>query len=175
MMQMLAAGGFDLLTDDVRGPDAHNPRGYFELEAVKRIQRDSAWVSRAVGRAVKVVQPLVTSLPDGYAYRLLWMRRPLEEVLASQRHMLEQRGAAADDLPPERLLAVFRQQHRALECWVAARDDARMLAVDTRLLVASPVASAREVAHFLDVDLDNEAMAAVVDPGLYRRRPGPPM
>ena len=84
MMQMLAAGGMPTLIDGVRTPDADNPRGYFELEAVKATRRDASWTRDAVGRAVKVIHVLVSALPPGREYRLIWMRRRLEEVVASQ-------------------------------------------------------------------------------------------
>src|SRR6266542_5974530 len=39
MMQMLGAGGLPLMTDDARAPDASNPAGYFELEAVNDLEK----------------------------------------------------------------------------------------------------------------------------------------
>ena len=30
MMQMLAAGGMPIMSDEIRAPDTHNPRGYLE-------------------------------------------------------------------------------------------------------------------------------------------------
>lgn len=174
MMQMLAAGGLEPLCDDARPPDADNPHGYYELEAVKRIRRDTRWVIDAVGRVVKVVQPLVTELPDGYAYRLVWMRRPLEEVLASQREMLLRLAGDPDDLPPERWFGIFRHQDRALERWLDERGAARVLVVDYRDAVSDPGSTARKLDAFLAGELDCEAMGRVVDPDLYRRKAGPP-
>ena len=43
MMQMLAAEGLQVLTDGQRTADQHNPRGYFELEAVKHTRTDHSW------------------------------------------------------------------------------------------------------------------------------------
>ncbi|HNY87520.1 MAG TPA: hypothetical protein PKN23_13545, partial [Candidatus Hydrogenedentes bacterium] len=98
MMRMLAAGGMPLFTDGVRAADSDNPLGYFEHEAVKRLREDASWVPGAAGKAVKVVSALLPALPEGFQYRVILMRRPLEEVLASQRRMFGRRGApAADD------------------------------------------------------------------------------
>ena len=55
MMQMLQAGGLSLLTDERRAADKHNPRGYFEYEAVKNSRVDVSWLEQARGRAVKVI------------------------------------------------------------------------------------------------------------------------
>ena len=60
MMQMLEAGGIEPLTDGIRSADADNPRGYFELEAVKRTGTDAAWLAQAQGRAVKVIHKINT-------------------------------------------------------------------------------------------------------------------
>ncbi len=65
MMQMLQAGGMTLLTDGQRGADEHNPRGYFELEAVKHSRSDLGWLAQAGGRAVKVIHLLLPQLPAG--------------------------------------------------------------------------------------------------------------
>lgn len=65
MMQMLQAGGMTLLADGQRGADEHNPRGYFELEAVKHSRSDLGWLAQAGGRAVKVIHLLLPQLPAG--------------------------------------------------------------------------------------------------------------
>ena len=44
MMQMLEAGGMEVLTDGVRKPDEDNPRGYYEFERVKRLPEDTGWL-----------------------------------------------------------------------------------------------------------------------------------
>ena len=92
MMQMLEAAGLEVATDGRRIADSDNPKGYFELDAVKRLQEDSSFLQTVVGQAVKVVSPLVPFLPSEYDYRIISMERDLDEVLASQRVMLDRRG-----------------------------------------------------------------------------------
>ena len=62
MMQMLAAGGMPILTDDKRQPDEDNPRGYFEWEPVTRLCKEPELIDQAEGKAVKVVSRLVRCL-----------------------------------------------------------------------------------------------------------------
>ena len=170
MMRMLAAGGMPLFTDGARAADADNPLGYFEHGAVKRLRGDASWVARAAGKAVKVVSHLLPALPDGFLYRVILMRRPLEEVIASQRRMLERRGAPpADD--DARMEALFQRHLAETERWLAARPGMRTLAVDYPETLAAPADTARRVAAFLGGGLDETAMAAAVDPSL--RRAGP--
>ena len=170
MMQMLGAGGMELLTDGTRRADRDNPRGYFELEAALHLPRDSAWLEQAVGRAVKLVHVLVPKLPERHRYRILLMRRDWREVLASQRRMLEHRGLAPEGPSEERLAEIFDAQLTEVERWAAARPEADLLAVDFNALVREPLRSARRVCAFLDGALDADDMAAAVLPCLYRQR-----
>ena len=89
MMQMLSSGGLPVMTDDARPADVDNPRGYFELERVKAIRKDSSWLPQARGKALKMVSLLLYDLPADERYRILFMERDMEEVLASQRKMLD--------------------------------------------------------------------------------------
>jgi len=170
MMQMLGAGGMELLTDGARRADRDNPRGYFELEAARRLPADADWLERAVGRAVKLVHVLVPRLPADRSYRILLMRRDWREVLASQRAMLARRGGAPEDPPDERLAEIFDAQLAEVERWTASRSEAQLLRVDYNALVAHPLPVAREVSAFLEGRLDAEDMAAAVLPCLYRQR-----
>lgn len=175
MMRMLAAGGMPLFTDGARAADGDNPLGYFEHEAVRRLREDASWVPAAAGKAVKVVSFLLPALPDGFLYRVILMRRPLGEVIASQRRMLERRGAPVAD--PEagdaRMAALCRQHLAWTEQWLETRPGMRTLAVDYAETLAAPADAARRVAAFLGGGgLDQAAMAAAVDPALRRARGG---
>src|SRR5690242_7444054 len=88
MMRMLEHGGIPVLTDRVRTADDDNPNGYYEFEAVKQTRKDPSWLAGREGKAVKMVYRLLYDLPADRNYRVLFMRRKLEEVLASQRTML---------------------------------------------------------------------------------------
>ena len=93
MMGMLEAGGMAVLTDHVRTADEDNPRGYYEFERVKQIEHDQAWLPEAHGKVVKMIAALLKHLPPGYRYKIIFLQRHLEEVLASQRRMLVRRGS----------------------------------------------------------------------------------
>ncbi|MDH3519485.1 MAG: sulfotransferase [Myxococcales bacterium] len=170
MMQMLGAGGFPLLTDGLREPDEHNPRGYFEFEAAKRTLRDTSWLAQALGRAVKLVHALVASLPDAYPYRVILLRRPLGQVVASQRAMLARFGGVEGVLPDARLSEIFAAQLADLERWAEGQPRVTLLGVETERLVADPAAVASEVAAFLGGELDEAAMAGAYEPSLWHQR-----
>jgi hypothetical protein len=170
MMQMLQAGGLPVLTDDRRPPDEANPRGYLEYEPVKRLRVDQSWLENAKGRGVKIIHFLLRELPvDGrFAYRVLFMKRPIEEVLASQQAMLERQGKKSADA--EVLSKTYQDQVRQAEDWLAARSCFRSKPIDYHRVLANPLEVAKDVNAFLNGNLAVEAMAAAVDPNLCHQR-----
>ncbi|MGI8437570.1 MAG: sulfotransferase family protein [Chthoniobacterales bacterium] len=172
MMQMLSAGGIPPLTDHQRVADESNPRGYFEFDAVKRLRSDQSWLEHARGHAVKIIHLLLRELPTdrGFKYRVLFLRRPLAEVLASQRAMLERQGkAAADDSV---LAKVFQSQLNQAEQWLSSAQGFSYLDVDHGALFHDADPQLQSINEFLGGDLNVDAMGAVIDPALYRQRLG---
>lgn len=170
MMQMLAAAGIEPLTDEARPADASNPRGYYELDAVKRTRDDARWLDAAPGRAVKVIHALLSDLPRSRPYRVLFMRRRVGEVIDSQDRMLERLGRDVPALPRDRIAAVFEAQvARAI---ALLHDEAcfEVLEVEHARLLADPHAEAARVAAFLGVEGVAADMAACVDAALHRER-----
>ncbi len=170
MMQMLTAGGVPPLTDDLRAADQSNPRGYLEFEPVKKLRTDRSWLDQARGKSVKVIHLLVPELPvDGaYAYRVIFMERPIEEVLASQRTMLARQGkVAGNDAVLEK---VYRSQLEQTRQWLGSHSQFAVLPLAYHSVVRDPAAAARAINSFLDGGLDESAMASAVDPALHRER-----
>ena len=88
MMQMLHSGGMEVLTDAKREADDSNPKGYYEFEPVKKMMADVSWLPEANGKVVKIIAQLLTFLPDNYKYKIVFMRREMDEVLTSQQVMI---------------------------------------------------------------------------------------
>jgi hypothetical protein len=168
MMQMLAAGGIALLTDLQRTADADNPRGYFELEAVKRLRQDAAWLTAARGKAIKVVSQLLRDLPASERYAVLLMQRDLDEVLDSQAAMIARQGRTGGARAT--LRAAFENHLVQTAAWLAAQPHLRSVTVDYAAVVADPTGQAALINAFLGGALDESEMAAAVDPALYRNR-----
>ncbi len=174
MMQMLAAGGLPLVTDGVRTADESNPEGYFELEAVKNLDKadvrgDLRWLADAQGRGVKILSALLTHLPDSHNYRVIFMQRPLAEVVASQDAMLARAGERTDVLPQRRVIDAYDAHLRTVQALLARRRCFETLFVDYPEVIADPRAAADRVAKFVG-HLAVEPMAAVVNARLYRQR-----
>ena len=112
MMQMLDRGGLAVVTDHVRSPDTDNPRGYYELEQVKRIKEDVSWLPATRGKAFKMVSQLLYELPANESYRVIFMERDLDEMILSQEKMLARLGKPA--APSQRYqTALHRAPHQA--------------------------------------------------------------
>ena len=177
MMQAISAGGMDAMTDNLRVADDDNPRGYYEFEAVKKTSRDGSWLTDAAGRVVKMVYRLLYDLPpSGYEYRVVFMRRDIAEVLASQKKMLgrlgrSDGGADSDDvIGDEQLAELFAKQLDDFDEWVADQSAFSIIDVNYRDMINGPAEQCSRVNEFLDNRLDTAAMAAAVDPTLYRNR-----
>ena len=170
MMKMLEAGGVEGMTDGIREADEDNPEGYFEFEPVKRLKEGSAWLAEARGKGIKVISRLLRDLPGGYLYKVIFMRREMGEVLASQRAMLVRRGkevGEGDDLP---LGELFAGHLAEVEQWLRTQLNFEVLEIRYQKALDEPLEVARAVEKFLDRELDIERMAQVVDPNLYRQR-----
>jgi hypothetical protein len=170
MMRMIDAGGIPALTDNIRQADEDNPRGYYEFEPVKRTREDPTWIASAAGKVVKMVYRLLYDLPAGYEYRVIFMRRNLREVIASQDVMLRRRGRENDQLSQDKLIGLFEQQLANFHRWVSERPNFRILYVDYNQTVTDPRPAVEAVNDFLGGRLDTEAMMRVVEPKLYRQR-----
>jgi predicted AlkP superfamily phosphohydrolase/phosphomutase/tetratricopeptide (TPR) repeat protein len=189
MMQMLVAGGVPALHDAHRPADDDNPRGYFEFAPAKNLRAEAAWLPHTKGRVLKLVAQLLPFLPPGFQtpdtdatkadataatftpldYRIIFMERSLDEVLASQKVMLDRHGRAGAALPPEKLRAVYDQQ-LARVGEILERRKLPVLRVAHREAVKNPAATAARVADFLGLPLDRVAMAAAIDPALHRQK-----
>ena len=169
-MKMLEAGGIEPLTDQIRVADEDNPRGYYEFEKVKKLEEDSAWLAEAVGKVVKVISQLLYKLPVDYRYKVVFMRRTIDEILASQREMLKRRGQDDGGANDEKLRQLFTRHLEEIEEWLAAQENFEVLYISYNEVVQSAREKSASINHFLGGQLDEEEMVAAVDRGLYRQR-----
>ena len=169
-MQMIHAGGVSAVTDGQRVNDDDNPRGYFEFERVKQLKTDKGWIDEAAGKVVKVIHMLLAELPDDRPYRVIFMERDVREVVKSQSTMLARSGRTGAQLPPERLMAIYEQQLKVLEQWLASHPNFQVLRIPYAALVANPAAFVPQINAFLGGMLNEELMCAAVDPSLHRNK-----
>jgi len=172
MMKMLTAAGLEIVTDNIRTADDDNPKGYFEYERVKELDKgtDKGWLREHKGKVLKIISFLLKDLPDDCFYRVIFMRRELEEVIASQNKMLDRRGEARDQAGDEKMIQLYRNHLRKVELILEQRPNFELLDVSYRQVVEEPREQAVRVARFLGLKCEPDQVASAVDRRLYRNR-----
>jgi hypothetical protein len=171
MMKMLDAAGIPIMTDAVRTADIDNPKGYFEYERVKDLEKetDRSWVRDARGKALKVISWLLKDLPDDNDYKIVFMRRDIDEVLASQNKMLAHRGEdnTTDD---ETMAEAYRNHLASVRIMARKKPNWTMIEIRYDEAIRDPEGVARKVNEFLGGRYDVRRMVDAVDEKLYRNR-----
>ena len=171
MMKMLAAGGLPLLIDNLRTPDEDNLTGYYEFEPVKKLgQGDFDWLADAQGKALKVIAALLVHLPSAYTYQIIFMRREMSEILASQKKMLLNRGEDPNKINDDEMARLFDKHLSQVISWIDRQTNMRRIDVNYNQLLKDPKPLAEQINPFLGNMLDVEGMLKVINPGLYRQR-----
>jgi hypothetical protein len=170
-MKMLEAGGLPVVADGLRAADEDNPRGYFEDERVKGLGEavDKRWLRAARGKAIKVISYLLKDLPRDNRYQVIFVRRDLQEVLASQAKMLQRRGER-NEVPDAQMVEIFESHLWRVGYLFAHARHLERLELSYSEVVADPRGAAEAIDAFLGGGLDVDAMVAAVDRTLYRNR-----
>jgi hypothetical protein len=170
-MKMLDAGGLHQVVDGLRTADDDNPKGYFEDERVKDLHKmtEKAWVAEARGKALKVISFLLKDLPDSNRYQVIFMRRHLDEVLASQNKMLQHRGEKSET-PDDQMKKIYEEHLKQVYGLLERKENFEVLYLDYTGVLQNPRPEAERIRAFLDLPLDVGKMAAVADATLYRNR-----
>lgn len=166
MMQMLKAGGMNILTDDIRQNDINNPKGYLEFESVKKLGKDNTWLIEAEGKAIKIIAQLLQNLPDTFNYKIIFMQRDLIEILQSQQKMLKKDPSVF----PMGLAETFKKHLVKIESWLNGQPNMEVLHVNYKDIIEQPEELSENISAFLETDLDIQGMAAAIDKQLYRNK-----
>jgi len=170
LMRMLEAGGLEILTDKIRKADTDNPKGYYEFELVKKLETDKSWLPTAKGRVVKIISMLLQHLPSDNTYKILFLKRNIQEVLASQKQMLIRRGEPADKISDKELTGIYKKHLHQVIRWLSNQASFDVLYVNYNDIVTAPHKYSKKIDQFIGGHSNVENMANVVDTSLYRQR-----
>ncbi len=132
------------ITDSLRVADADNPKGYYEFERVKQLDKgDTAWVPDARGKVVKVISALLKYLPADEQYKVIFIRRNMSEILASQRKMLVNRGEDPDKMDDAQMAMLFEKHVQQVEAWMKDQPNFDVLYVHYSDILSDPVTAAQ--------------------------------
>jgi hypothetical protein len=171
MMQLLRAGGMELMHDGKRTADEDNEEGYWEWEEIKSLKKNPRVIEQAAGKVIKIISALLPQLPPKHRYKIIFMNRPVAQVVASQWKMLEHHGQQPKS---EKAHLIATQETHVAQLLATLRQSPRieLLEVDFPELVADPLAWLPRLREFLGDSLtgDLETLAAVVKPDLLHHR-----
>ena len=147
-------------------------RGYLEYEPVKNLRRDAAWVRQAKGKAIKIIAPLLSALPQEIPCLSILIERDLNEILNSQARMLLRRGETLPDTPErrDRLKDAYAATLRQAKAFLRGRPGTGLMVLQRSEVLGNPAGAAAQIDVFLGGGLETSAMAAQVDPSLHRQR-----
>ncbi len=171
MMKILDAGHMPILTDNIRKPDQDNPNGYYEFEGVKELEHDNSWLEAARGRAVKIVSPLLRYLNvDTHRYKIIFMLRDLDEILASQRKMADRLNHGKDMIKEKILKRQYADHLEEIKSRLEDNENIDVLYVQYANVINNPFSITESICTFLDIKLNRQAMIFAIDGSLYRQR-----
>ena len=163
MMQMLKAGGIEILSDDKRVADINNPEGYFEYDKVNYLPEETEWLKEARGKAVKILYHKLIYLPGDYEYKVILMRRDNEEINLSQNKMAGTKASIdyEEQIKIIRDFMLLKNNFSFIEIFYN-----RLLSGQSNILIAN----IDIIRIFLQREMDITAMISQIKPELYRNR-----
>ena len=169
LMQILEAGGAPMAFDiESRPPDDNNPKGYFELEGgkiINKLMEEDFHFSDYKGKFIKITAYGLKFLPVG-KYRVIYSKREIEEILDSMEKM-----AKITDENRAETKELFIKLNNLIMDLISNRDDVEVLFADYNAILSEPEPNIRKIYDFLGTEeADLDAMIACVDKRLYRNR-----
>ena len=167
MMQILVNGGAPSAFDnDSRPPDVNNPKGYFELEGGKIINKlmDGSFpIEEFRGKFIKITAYGMKFLPKGN-YKVIYSERNLEEILDSMEKM-----AKITDKNRDETREVFFKLNETIKDTLKKRDDCEVLFISYNDIINNPEENIRKIHRFVGrPELDVDRMLESVDKSLHR-------
>jgi hypothetical protein len=169
LMQMLKISNMNILSDNIRQADESNPRGYYEYEKVKSLQKDNSWMQQQDGKVIKIIAQLLKYIPKKLQYKVIFMERNLDEIMASQSKMIERMGKTVSG-DNEVLKNVFSHHVDEIKTWLIETPNIDTLFLNYAEIINNPLNASKEIIDFLGLKIEPRKMASTVDSSLYRER-----
>ena len=170
MMQILQSLQIKLFTDNHRSADESNPKGYFEHQWVKTIEKDNSWLTDVKGKAIKIVSPLIKYLPVDLNYKIIFMNRDLDEIIQSQERMLTENNKKDDATNSEELKQIFLKDLKQSKDWIHTQLHSEVLEILHSKLLKNPETELEKIKSFLKIDINTTLILKVIDKNLYRSK-----
>lgn len=170
MMRLLAEAGLPIISDNERVADNHNPLGYYEWEGVKSLPQ-GVIIPETRGKVLKVIAPLLSYLPADRRYKIIWMDRPIMELVLSQSKMRGEE-ASLSHFPFEKGQQLEAEKKR-LQQWLSQQVHIEWVELSyPEMMAEDPGESLAQLSRFLGREIGRNAWEKAAQPELHRNKIG---
>lgn len=174
MMQMLQLGGIEPMTDGERAADEDNPEGYLEWEEIKQLKNHPELIDQAVGKATKVISMLLKDLPPHRHYKIIFMRRRVDEIAKSQAKMIDRRGTTGAEFSEGELARNLLKHRREVLQTLNVMPTIDVMTIAYHRLLDDPDRVVKRLKKFLPNRIpEPDKMSGAIRKDLYRNRAAP--
>lgn len=152
MMQLLESSGVPVMVDQEKPADEFNPKGYYEFKPALNLAQDKIWLKDIEGKAVKIYAQSITELPKEYKYKVIWVDRPMNEIVDSAHKVKGKKMKSFDTVLADQL---SRQVEKA-QIWLESMPNVEMLVVNYKDLCSDPSGEMEEILAFLESENELE-------------------
>ncbi len=168
IMQILNAGGIPTGFDDARPSDEDNPKGYYELEGGKIINRlinKTFPFEQYKGEFIKITCYGLKFLPKA-KYKIIYSERNIEEILGSMEKMMGKKDEKRDETKE-----FFIKLNNMIKKIIQEREDVDYIIVNYNEILNNPKENIKKIHKYLEMPEESlEKMINIVDKKLYRNR-----
>jgi len=168
LMQILNAGEIPIAFDNGRPADEYNPKGYFELEGGKIINKliaKSFSIEKYKGKFIKITSYGLKFLPKA-KYKIIYSERDFEEILESMEKMMKKKDE--DRVESKKNLVKL---NNVIKKKIQEKKDLDVLFVNYNNTLKNPKNNIKKILDFLSLPYDNlDKMINAVDLKLYQSR-----
>ena len=124
----------------------------------------------AEGKAIKIISELLKYLPDTHKFKLLFMCRNINEIMASQNNMLQNRAIHESQTSNGDLAKLLNKNLNQIYTWIDEHSHVEYININYNKMLDDPLPILNEINKFLNRNLIIDKIAAIIDPSLYRQR-----
>lgn len=171
MMSIVQKIGIPLLVDNIREADINNPKGFFEYEPVKTIYKnENSWFEDAKGKCLKIISPLLPFIPNPYLYKVLFIKRDINEIINSQSKMRNHQNNK--DFNSQILFEKYTTHIDSLEQWFISKTNIQVTYFDYNCILdrnISEIEKFNQLFSGFGITVNND-IYNLIDDKLYRNR-----
>ena len=168
MMQILRAGNVPTAFDDLRKKDENNPKGYYELEGgkiINKLMEKTFPIKEYEGIFIKITAFGLTFLPEKQ-YKIIYMERNLDEVMNSMQKMAKIKPEESTEIKES-----FRKLNEKVKNDIQNREDIDVFFINYNNILSNPEENLQRLCDFLKLSENVvKDMKNVIDSRLYRQR-----